>query len=105
MNPLPNQDATLNIRYDSPDELWQKMTSIYERMPGWLGFGKDGIPYWFGFDGDGNTKMAYASVEPGGLQICANMDNDEWGQWIASFKQIASVELGFEVGDVQDRFI
>ena len=74
-------------------------------MPGWLGFAKDGIPYWFSIEWRGNGKTVYASVEPGGLQICANMDNEEWEQWIATFKQVASSELGFEVGDVQDGFV
>ena len=44
MNVLPRRDSTLNIRYNAPAELWQKIPSIYEQISGWLGFGKDGIP-------------------------------------------------------------
>jgi hypothetical protein len=105
MEMLPFQDITLNIRYDAPEELWQKIPSIYERMPGWIGFAQDGIPYWYSSDDSGKSKIVYASVEPGGLQIVAKMDIDEWERWIATFKRVASSELGFEVGDVQDGFI
>lgn len=73
-------------------------------MPGWLGY-TNGMPYWFGYD-DGNetTKYISASVEIGGLQFYANMMTDEWLLWIGNFKKIATIELGFEVGDVRDGY-
>ncbi|MGB0870691.1 MAG: hypothetical protein ACPGSD_13920 [Flavobacteriales bacterium] len=51
-------ECSLNIRYDLPQEAWDLLLSIYEKMNGWLGFGEDGkgengIPYWFGY----NEKM------------------------------------------------
>ena len=77
MNSLFHHDVTLNIRYDAPDKIWKKIPSIYEQMPGCLGFGQDGIPCWFNFDYYGNEKAVSASVEIGGLQFSGKMENDE----------------------------
>ena len=76
---------TLNIRYDLPETIWEKITSVYEQLPGWVGF-SDGIPFWFGLDE--NDKHVWASVEPSGLHVSGYMDKNEWLQWITSFKEI-----------------
>jgi hypothetical protein len=99
------QDCNLNIRYDLPKAIWDKMESIYEKMPGWIGYGKDGfgedgIPYWFSFNDE--EKSIYASVEPSGLQICAYMQEDEWNDWKALIKKIATETLGFKVGEIEE---
>ena len=53
---MTHQEMNLNIRYDAPKEIWDKIPLIYEQLTGWLGFGKGGdlgekgIPYWFSFN-------------------------------------------------------
>lgn len=98
---LKEQEATLNIWYNLPNEIWEKIPAVYQSLPGWLGFGKDGygeegIPYWYSYEND--HKIVYASVEPGGLQLCGRMDDNEWALWLNAFKETASRMLGFKVG-------
>ncbi|WP_343303348.1 hypothetical protein AAHN97_17480 [Chitinophaga niabensis] len=94
----------LNIRYDVPDEIWDKIPLIYEQLNGWLGFGtggelgEEGIPYWFGFNED--EKHILASVEPSGLHFSGLMDAEEWATWVKEIKEIATRELGFKVEEV-----
>jgi len=104
MQPLPNQEAILNIRYDAPDEIWAKISFIYSQMPGWLGFAEDNMPYWYSNDNSGHKKTISASVEPGGLQLYGYMSTDEWSSWLSNFIKTATSELGFEVGDVRDGY-
>ena len=99
------QECTLNIRCDLPAKIFNRRTVVYEKMPGWLGFGKDGageedIPYWFSYDED--QKSILVSVEPGGLLFTANMDWSEWLEWKAEFKRIATEILGFKVGEIEE---
>lgn len=95
----------LNIRYDAPSAIWDKVPLVYEQLAGWLGFGKggdfgeEGIPYWFSFNE--NEKHISASVEPGGLHFVGMMDKDEWIIWVKEAKRIATRELGFEVGEIE----
>ena len=100
MHHLSNYAVTLNIRYDAPAEIWQKIPLIYNKMPRWLGFGDDQMPYWFGQDT--TTKNVYAPLP--NLVGC-NMAEDEWLLWFDNFKRLARLTLGFEVGDVQDGFV
>lgn len=98
-------ECNLNIRYDLPKQIWDKVVSIYEQMPGWLGYGgngqgEEGIPYWFSYNDE--EKSIYASVEPGGLQICAHMEEKEWEEWKAQIKKIATETLGFKVGEIEE---
>lgn len=96
----------LNIRYDLPDEIWDKVESIYAQMDGWMGYGRGGefgeknIPYWFGFDT--TKKHISASSEPSGLQFCGLMEADDWIQWKAKIKNIATRKLGFRVGEIEE---
>ncbi len=104
MNDIENQECVLNIRYDLPHEIWDKVMLVYEKMPGWLGYGKDGngqkgIPYWFSFNE--NEKSISASVEPSGLQIVGNMEENEWNSWVTEIKKIATEILGFKVGEIE----
>jgi hypothetical protein len=95
------QSTNLNIHYSAGSEIWDKIPSIYERMDGWLGFGKggnageEGIPYWFSYDE--TEKHISASVEPSGLSFTGLMENQEWELWISKIKSISSEILGFEV--------
>ena len=95
-------NCNLNIWYYMPDEEWNKIANLYERMPGWKGY-HEGIPYWYGFEDDSETISA--SVEPSGLEFFATMDHTKWHKWIEKFKILATEELGYEVGESEDDFI
>ena len=97
--------CNLNVRYDLPNTVWDKIPLVYEKMDGWIGFGKDGkgengIPYWFNYND--NEKSISASVEPGGLLFVANMELQEWTAWKTEIKKIATEILGFKVGEIEE---
>ncbi|WP_299190304.1 hypothetical protein [uncultured Aquimarina sp.] len=99
------QECNLNIRYDLPKEIWDTIEQVYTQMPGWLGFGTkdkgyEGLPHWFSFNED--EKHIIASVEPSGLQLVANMNEDEWLLWKTNFKKVATEILGFNVGEIEE---
>lgn len=103
MNSLEHQETVLNIRYDLPSNVLDKLIHVYEKQDGWIGYGEDGrgqlgIPYWFSTSD--NEKTVMASVEPGGLQISALMEDKDWENWIAEFKEIATEILGFKVLEI-----
>ncbi len=105
MNKIVNDSRNLNIRYDLPEEIWDKVTQVYESMNGWLGFNDDkgdeeSVPYWFSFNED--EKCISASVEPSGLNFIAlNIAEDEWESWLNNFKKVATEKLGFIVGELE----
>ncbi|WP_315816950.1 hypothetical protein [Paraflavitalea speifideaquila] len=83
---MNQQEMNLNIRYDAPDEVWDRVPVIYEQLKGWLGFNtddksvKNGSPYWFSFNE--NEKHITASLEPSGLQFVGLMDDEQWAIWV-----------------------
>lgn len=98
-------ECNLNIRYDLPKEIWDKIPLVYEKMNGWIGFGKDGkgengIPYWFSYNE--NEKSIYASVEPSGIHFVAKMELDEWIEWKSEIKKVATEILEFKVGEIEE---
>ncbi|MDF2189701.1 hypothetical protein [Paraflavitalea sp. CAU 1676] len=99
------QEMNLNIRFDAPEEIWEKVPLIYEQLDGWLGFStgtagsQAGIPYWFAFCE--NEKHVSASAEPSGLQFSALMEDSEWLVWVIRIKEIASRMLGYKVGEIE----
>ena len=99
------QEMNLNIRYDAPDEIWNKVSFIYSQLNGWLGYGKggefgeEGIPYWFGYNEE--DKHISASVEIAGLQFSGLMEEEEWQLWVKAIKRIATKELGYKVGEIE----
>ncbi|WP_106794746.1 hypothetical protein [Aquimarina sp. Aq78] len=102
---MEHQECNLNIRYDLSREIWDKVPLVYERMNGWIGFGKEGkgengIPYWFSYNEE--DKSISASIEPNGLQFFANMELNEWTQWKNEFKKTATEILGFKVGEIEE---
>lgn len=105
VNTMKNQEINLNIRYDAPDEIWEKIPAIYAQPDGWLGYGLGGeqgqkaIPYWFSYKE--NEKHISASVEPAGLQIAGLMNSEEWDTWVKNFKIVATSELGYKVGEIE----
>lgn len=101
MSNVNSFNCNLNIWYYLDDEVWDKVPSIYESMEGWLGF-QNGIPYWFGYDED--EVYIEASIEPSGLSFYAQMEENQWIEWIGLFKLKATDILGFEVGEPEDGF-
>jgi hypothetical protein len=105
MSKIVSENRNLNIRYDLPNSMWEKIGEVYENMDGWMGFGNGntgdkGIPYWYGFDGE-KTSIS-ASVEPSGLHFfAANIDEEKWNAWLSDFKSKASEKLGFKVGEIE----
>jgi len=95
-------NCNLNIWYYLPNEEWEKISKLYESMPGWIGY-KNGVPYWFGQEDD--DIYITASVEPSGLSFYAQLNNSDWNSWIERFKSEATKELGFEVGEPEDGFL
>ena len=101
---MPIHRCNLNIWYHLPQSVWAKVPQVYAQMPGWKGvgkngFGEEGIPYWFGYDGDETTLCA--SVEPSGLLFTGYMDTEAFEEWIAAFKKNATEMLEFKVGDIE----
>jgi hypothetical protein len=103
---MNRQEMNLNIRYDLPTEVWDKlMPEIYQALDGWIGFGnekaKDRIklPHWFSFNEE--QKHICASVEPSGLHFTGLMEDADWENWKREIKKIASHKLGFKVGEIE----
>lgn len=95
-------NCNLNIWYYLPEEEWNKITHLYESMPGWLGY-KNGVPYWFGQEDD--DLFITASIEPSGLSFYAQLNHSDWNSWIQRFKVEATKALGFDVGEPEDGFM
>lgn len=96
------QSANLSIHYNAAPEVYNKIiTSIYEQMEGWLGFGKggdegeEGIPYWYSYNE--TEKHICASVEPSGLLFTGLMNDTDWTTWINKMKYISSKTFGYKV--------
>lgn len=98
------QEATLNIWYYLPKEIWAKVPQIYSKMPGWLDYAPEGelkgFPCWFSYNT--NAKHVYSDVEPSGFKLIGRMEDKEWKSWIEEFKQQATIILGFKVGDIEE---
>ena len=92
------QLMNLNIKYDAPQEIWDKVLNIYSQMEGWMG-DDQGLPYWFSFNED--EKHICASVEPSGLQFTGLMNDEDWLKWIKKIKEIATKELGYKVDEIE----
>ena len=97
-----SHNCNLNIWYYLPDEEWNKISNLYESMPGWIGY-KNGVPYWFGQEDD--DIFITASVEPSGLSFYAQLNKSDWNSWIEIFKSEATKVLGFDVGEPEDGFL
>ncbi|WP_342563164.1 hypothetical protein NST84_27100 [Paenibacillus sp. FSL R7-0345] len=102
MNRLTSHNCNLNIWDHLSDEVWEKVSDLYQSMPGWAGY-KDGIPYWFGQEDD--DVYIVASVEPSGLSFYAQMNQSDWDIWMETFKSEATKVLGFDVGEPEDGFM
>ena len=96
---MKSQYMNLNIRYDAPKEVWDKVILIYEKTEGWLGCDENGTPFWFSFDE--TEKHINASVEPSGLFFSGLMTDEDWADWALSIKEIATTILGYKVGELE----
>lgn len=92
-------NINLNISWDAPQEVWDKLNKLYSEMPNYKGY-VDGCPVWYNED----NKIIEVSVEPSGLQFYAKMPRNEWENWIELFKEKASKLLGHEIGELEDGF-
>ena len=90
-------DINLNIHYTAPEEVWEKIDTVYSSMPYWAG-DKNG-PRWMGKDID-----LWASVEPSGIQIAGTMPNDIWEGWYALLKKRLTEVLGYEIGEPEEGY-
>jgi len=99
---LPFQDVSLNVSYDAPPEIWDKLGLICMQMPGWIESAD--VCRWFSAIEKDDVKHLWLSVEPGGLQLAGNMADDEWHVWIEQFKQLATEALGYPIGDASDGY-
>jgi hypothetical protein len=97
---MKHQSMNLNIRYDAPKEVWEKIPMIYAQTDGWLGDENNPIPNWFSYDEE--EKYITASVEPSGLHFEGLMEDEEWIVWKQKIKQIATQELNYKVGEMED---
>lgn len=62
-----------------------RLNEIYQSLPEYMGYGKDGIPYWFGV-GD-SPPFIWASVEPSGLLVHGMLSSRQWLTWDTQFRQ------------------
>ena len=72
------QTITLNLPYDLSDSDWEKVSSVYKQMDGWVD--SHDYPYWFGTEDD--DQYITASVEPSGLLLFGKIDEGIWIGWI-----------------------
>lgn len=96
---LDFQSMNLNIRYDAPQEVWNKVPQIYEKLEGWLGYNSN-LPYWFGFDED--KKHICASLDPSGFQFFGLVEEEAWEKWKHDIKKVATTILGYKVGEIEE---
>jgi hypothetical protein len=97
-----DRNITFNISYTvMSDEQWSKLEKVYTSLPGWMGFGSDGCPTWFGREGK-DPEFLWGSVEPSGLQITGTLNDQKWLDWRAQFERKARETLGFMVHDADE---
>lgn len=89
----------LNIHYSISDESWNAINKIYQNMPHWVGY-VDNIPTWYGKE----DKVIEVSVEPSGLQVAADLSEDEWVEWLSLFKKRLTEQLKYDIGEPEDGY-
>ena len=86
-------DICLNIHYSAPKEIWDMIGEVYRSMDHWCGYDDGDCPSWKGEGID-----LYASVEPGGIQLCGEMPDEIWNKWYGELRAKLSEKLGYEIG-------
>lgn len=92
-----NHDINLNIHYSAPDDIWCRISKVYEETPYWAGDAP--LPHWIGENID-----LTASVEPSGIQISGEMPESIWKDWYKNLKDKLTDVLGYEIGEPEDGF-
>jgi hypothetical protein len=77
------------------DSHWSHLDRIYQSLPGWLAYGADGCPFWFGTSEA--ESFLWASVEPSGLLVHGVLPKESWLIWDEAFRQHESEFPTFEV--------
>lgn len=90
-------NINLNIRYDAPEYIWEKIGEVYASMPYWSG--NENEPQWIGKDIE-----LWASVEPSGIQISGTMPNEIWEDWYYILKNKLTTALGYEIGEPEEGY-
>jgi hypothetical protein len=88
---------TLNLPYDLSPADWEKVVVVYRSMDGW--FESEAGPSWYGTEGD--PQYIWASVEPSGLLLDAEIDARLWVGWISVLCAKLTRALGREVHDAE----
>jgi hypothetical protein len=63
-------------------------------MVGWQGYDKEGCPCWFGTSQQ--NSYIWASVDPSGLLIVAQLDDLLWQNWLDQFQHRLSTVHSIE---------
>lgn len=92
-------NVNLNIHYSAPQEVWDKIEKCYAEMPYWKGF-VNGCPQWH----EEPNKLIEGSVEPSGLQLYAEMPQEEWNGWLQLFRERLTKTLGYPIGEPEDGY-
>lgn len=92
-----HHSITLNLPYDLSKSDWDKVVAVYGRMDGWVQNSEG--PCWYGTPKD--AKYIYASVEPSGLLLEAEVDALLWTDWISVLSARLTHALGREVHDAE----
>lgn len=90
-------DINLNIHFDAPNDIWEKIGKVYASMPYWNG--NKSLPQWTGKDVD-----LWASVEPSGIQIAGTMPEEIWTEWYCVLKKKLTDALGYEIGEPEEGY-
>jgi hypothetical protein len=72
-----------------------RLDEVYQSLPEFVGYGNDGVPYWFG--PEDSPPFLWASVEPSGLLVHGMLSSQQWLTWDAQFSQHLSEFPTFEV--------
>lgn len=91
------QTITLNLPNDLSDSDWEKVSTVYKQMDGWID--SHDYPRWFGTEED--EQYIWASVEPGGLQLFGKIDKSIWIGWITVLCAKLTLALGREIHDAE----
>ena len=91
------QSITLNLPYDLSKSEWDKVSTVYKSMDGWLNNNEQA--YWYGTEED--NEYIYASVEPSGLVICGKVNEMIWLGWVTKICAKLSCALNREIYDAE----
>jgi hypothetical protein len=89
------QSVTLNLPYDLSNAQWDKVSSVYRSMDGWI----EEHSSWFG--PWQSERYIAASVEPSGLLVEGNVDPLFFSGWVTKLCAKLTAALEKEVYDAE----